>query len=311
MRCRTVFLGLVVLLLLVGCTKDKTKKLEIQPFIGGTSGLLIDFVDLRKEVFDGGRDPFDVVVKLENKGETLIPKNKVRVKLTGVRPEEFGKTEEQFILSPPEDVFDNRKDVQGNVQPSTPVFVEFRELNHFTKITGSALSFPVRAEICYRYGSRAISKLCVRENLVAPKAGGICEINEAKPTFSSGAPLQVANVQESTRAKNKISFSFELQNSGTGLVYERDTNCDKSTRKNENRVFVSADTKAQGLSCTGLTNRGTAAEGFVTLFEGKKTVTCTQDIARPSDYELLLSVETVYDYEEFKQTDITVKSSGE
>ncbi|MEM4247249.1 MAG: hypothetical protein QXF14_02920, partial [Candidatus Woesearchaeota archaeon] len=65
------------------------------------------------------------------------------------------------------------------------------------------------------------------------------------------------------------------------------------------------------LQCTGLTTTGTKAEGYVTLYDKKKTVTCTQTITTSTDYEQQISMEATYDYEEYKQTQITVKSSGE
>ena len=71
------------------------------------------------------------------------------------------------------------------------------------------------------------------------------------------------------------------------------------------------DSNLPGLSCTGLESKGRTAEGYVTLFSGNKIVTCTQTIATRTDFEQLVTIEAEYDYEEYKQTSITVKSSGE
>lgn len=310
---RRAVVGLMILLVLaVACAPAKKgEKVELTaPFVGGTTGIVSDFVDFRREVFDGGRDPFDVVVKLENKGETNVQASRVRVKLSGINPAEFGKLEEDLRKSPADDVIGVRKDPQGNVLPGSPVFVEFIGLNHFTPIAGAQVAFPLRADICYLYSTKAMSKLCVRSNILAPEAGGICEINEDKPVFNSGAPVQVGTVKETARAKDKIGFSFEITNAGTGEIFERGSACDRSTRAKANRVYVIVDSGMPGLQCTGLTTSGTKAEGFTTLFDGKKIVSCTQTVPR-GDFEQQISIEAIYDYEEFKQTEIIVKSSGE
>ena len=140
---KTVFAAMLLIVMIAGCTggpkKGQTVDLSATPFIGGTAGLSADFVDFRADVFDGGRDPFDVVVKLDNKGEYTVPASRVRVKLSGVNPAEFGKLEEDLIKSAPDDLIGTNTDAQGNILPSTPVFIEFTGLNHLfqTCETGS------------------------------------------------------------------------------------------------------------------------------------------------------------------------------
>ncbi len=311
---RKIITAIIFLTLLTACTGGTKagEKIDLgAPFAGGTVGLAAEFIDFRSAVFDGGRDPFDVIVKLENKGEATALPERVRVKLSGINPAEFGKLEENLVMSPPDELYAVRKDAEGNVVPGGQATVEFTGLNHFSPIAGAQVAFPLRADICYTYTTKAVSKLCVRENLLAPEAGGICEISEDKEIKNSGAPVQVGVVKETARGKDKISFNFEVSNAGTGQIYERGSFCDKSTRAKENRVYVIVDTGMPGLQCTGLTTTGTKAEGATTLYEGKKIITCTQTITSRADFEQQTSIEVVYDYEEYKQTEITVKSSGE
>ncbi len=312
MRNAIVFLT-ILLVVLAGCAggkKGETVDLGA-PFVGGTSGLIADFIDYRAEVFDGGRDPFDVVVKLENRGESTVAANRVRVKLSGVNPAEFGKVEEDLSESPTDELFGVSKDPQGVALMGGQATVEFTGLNHFSPIAGASVTLPLRADICYLYSTKAVSKLCVREDILNPDEGGICEINQDKPVFNSGAPVQVASVKEAARGKDKVSITFDIMNAGTGQIFERGSGCDRSTRAKENRVYVIVDSGMPGLACTGLATSGTKAEGFVTLFDGKKTVTCTQGVSSRTDFEQQVRIEAVYDYEEYKQTEITVKSSGE
>ncbi len=309
---RRLIIVLMLALLVLACKPSSKKQVQMEaPFQGGTQGLALDFQDLRKDVFDGGRDPFDVIVKLENKGEALIKKEDVQVKISGINPAEFSKGEADLMLNAPDDVIEMRKDPQGSTLPGQQVFVEFTGLNHKGVISGASAQFPLRADVCYVYRTKTVSVLCVRDNLLTPRAGGICEINADKQVFNSGAPVQVANFKEATRAKDKIGFTFEVKNSGTGSVFQRNSVCDRIDRKNENRVYVIVETGLDGLQCTGLETSGKGAEGFVTLYGGSKIVSCSQTISSRSDYEQLVNIETVYDYEQTVQSTIAVKNSGE
>jgi hypothetical protein len=303
---------LVLAFFVVGCQAGTKKQVALEaPFIGGSQGLALDFQNLRKEIFDGGSDPFEVLVKLDNKGEELVKKENVRVKLSGINPAEFSKSELDLMLNAPDDVIEMRKDPQGGTLPGQQVVVEFSGLNHKGVISGASAQFPLRADVCYLYRTKTVSELCVRENLLTPRTGGICELNEDKSVFNSGAPVQVTNFREATRAKDKVGFSFEVKNVGTGSVFQRNSMCDRSERKNENRVYVIVETGLSGLQCTGLETAGRGAEGFVTLYDGSKIVSCAQSISSRSDYEQLINIETIYDYEQSIQSTIVVKNSGE
>jgi hypothetical protein len=305
------FAIIAVMIFLMGCAGEGEQREITSPFIGGVSGVAADFVEMRSEVFDGGRDPFDIVIKLENLGEADVAKENIKIKLSGINPAEFNKLEEELTASPADDLNAKRKDTAGNIIPGPPVFIEFKELNHISPITGGQIDLPLRADVCYLYKTKAVSKICVRENILNPAAGGICEITGPKPLFNSAAPIQFADFKESARSRDKIGFSFEVRNAGTGSVYGKNTFCDTTERKNKDAVYVIVDTNLPGLSCTGLESRGRTAEGYVTLFGGKKIVTCTQTVSTRTDFEQLVTLDAEYDYEEFKQTTITVKSSGE
>lgn len=309
---RRLVVILAVVFLVVGCQAGSKKQVNLEtPFIGGSQGLALDFQDLRKEVFDGGRDPFDVIVKLDNKGESLVKKEDVQVKISGINPAEFSKGEAGLMLNAPDDVIEVRGAPQGSTLPGQQVFVEFTGLNHKGVISGASAQFPLRADVCYVYRTKTVSELCVRDNLLTPRAGGICEVNGDKQVFNSGAPVQVANFKEAARAKDKIGFTFEIKNAGAGSVFQRNSICNRIDRKNENRVYVIVQTGLDGLQCTGLETSGKGAEGFVTLYDSSKIVSCSQTISSRSDYEQLVNIETIYDYEQTVQSTITVKSSGE
>ncbi|MBN2112424.1 hypothetical protein JW707_04990 [Candidatus Woesearchaeota archaeon] len=303
-------MAVISMLFLTGCGEGEGQLPGAgTPFLGGTSGVSISFEDSPPaEVFDGGDFPFDIVVRLKNDGEWDIPKNNIKVKISGIRAEQFNLAESQLAKNAPEDLPKKQRDPTGTLLESPPVLVEFTNFNHRESITGSELTYPIRADVCYRYGTTAVSQLCVRENILNPQEGGICTINEAKTLFNSAAPVQVTSFTESARSSEKVGFSFTITHSGTGSIYEQDTLCNKESMAFEDRIYVKVDAGISGLECSGLSEE---TEGFVKLFGGTKTVSCTLTIPNPGDYQLPLRIDLGYDYESSTSTQILVRHSGE
>ncbi len=311
MRIIKLFLAIIVLVSLIACGSTEDTKV-IKPFIGGTEGIFVDFApDLRKEIYDGGGDSFNVGVKLHNKGETDVKKDDVIVKLSGFLPQILGKQESELSKKPSEDVESFKRGPKDETLASQPVFVEFTDLKYLSQITGSSLPFPLKVDVCYRYTTNAISKLCYRQNIMNPAPGGICEINADKEITNSGSPIQIQNLKEFARGSDKIAFSFDIKHLGTGLVFSTDSgHCELP--KEKNKVLITIDTGIDGLSCPSLTTKkGTAVEGVVQLFDGAKPIQCTQTVTTKSDYENLVNVKVDFDYSDSKTTEVIVKHSVE
>ncbi len=313
----TLAVTMVFVFAIAGCTSTNQKPTTTAPFIGGTTGLLINFVQDSppNEVFDGGSFPFAVVVKLENDGEFTIPKNNVRVEITGVRAEEYGLTPHDLIKGPDDDLLGTQKDSEGNVVESPPAFVTFEGFNHKDPISGTFLDATFRASACYLYQTKANAKICVRQNILQPEKGGVCEINEAKKAYNSGGPLQVTSFTEAARAKDKVSFTFKIEQKGNGNVFKKGMWCNQSFT-NEDMVFVEVNSGIPRLKCSGFLGEATETSGYVRLLSGSAqdnaggaTLTCTQDIASPSDYESTIEIKASYDYKESKETQVLVKHS--
>lgn len=307
---KRVALALIACVLIIAACKTGERADIGAPFIGGTEGITMEYLQDAPpaEVFDGGDFPFDIVVKLQNKGEWLIPAANAVITISGILPAEFQKTEASMQQNPTEDLLAMRKDAEGNIIKSNPVFVEFTGFNHATSIAGATQTFPLRATACYAYGTLGNALLCSRKNILAPAANGVCLIDEDKQVFNSGAPVQVTSLREDPRAPNKIGFTFKVQYQGEGKIYERGSVC-LDDRAVKDKVFVDVKTGLPGLRCTGLTQGGEAS-GFITLFGGEKIITCTQQIPSQSDFKFPVVIELTYDFEEDIQTDITVKSIG-
>jgi hypothetical protein len=314
MRKVAIIILSIAILLIVGCTTPgEGKQVNIEPFIGGTQGLDIQFEANTPptETFDGGFSPFDIVLRIENKGEHKVKKESTQVEITGIRAQEFNLLGEDLIKQLDEDLDAVRKDQGGTIIPSNPLFVEYQDLNHITFIDAGSIPFTLAADVCYEYGTKAVSKLCVRKNILNPDANGLCELNEDKPTFNSGAPVHITRLRQNARSTEKIGFSFDLQHVGTGAVYEPSSTCDSSLRRYQDRVLVRVETKMSGLSCSGLDEKsGGVAEGFASIIGGTKTITCTQKVPK-QDFEAPITIKLTYDYANRIDTQIVVKSSGE
>lgn len=300
-----------MLLFVLACTPSGPATLPT--FLGGNEGLSIQFDKNSppKEVFDGGDFPFDIVVRLENKGEYFVPKDLVSVSISGVRAQLFNLQDADLRRAADEDLVERKVDSTGQVIEPGLVFAEFKNLNHVSFITGNALTFPFIAEVCYQYGTKAATSLCVRKNLANPEADGLCEIDGTRPVGSSGAPVQVTDVREFQRGKESVGFTFTLKHTGptTGRVFALSSRCEGG-RSSEDRAHVKVTSDVPGLSCQGLSaSREGAVEGVVPIYEGERVVTCTQQIGSPADYELPIRIDAQYDYRDSVRTDVVVKHS--
>lgn len=309
---KAVILGLIILLILglTGCDKkEETTETTIEnPFIGGVNGLEANFENLRADVRDQGQDPFDIILKLENNGEQNIEVNKVKVTLSGINPTEFSITQSDLTKRTTEESISRKKTTEGDITPSAPAFIEYTGINYKGKITGTQMIFPLKADICYNYKTNAVGKLCVRSNALTSEEG-VCTVTGEKTIYSSGSPVQIANLKENARAKNKVGFTFEIINAGDGSLYKTGENCDQSKRENENKVHVKVESNLAGLNCVGLTNTGTGiTEGYVTMYAGTKIISCSQETP-VNDFEQVIKITAEYDYEISKTESIIVKSS--
>ncbi len=294
------------LFLLAACSgQDQNNSLK-DPWIGGTDGVLISFEENapQPEVFDGGDYPFGVVVKLKNEGEYDVPKENVKVTISGILASEFGKTEASLIKRPDENILPKRKDAEGRVEDSDPVFVDFGDFTFNSSLVAQQ-PYTFRAEACYTYQTTANSVVCILEDNL--DEAGLCKVSEQKQIFNSGAPLQIINFIESSRGKDKIAFTFTIQHKGNGRIYQQLSGCNSTTRNFEDIVWVEVDTGISGaIECSGL-REGTSSSGYVRLFSDNKPITCAQTVNTNSDYQKPVVIRMKYDYQDNKETTVLVK----
>ncbi len=307
---KLILYSVVFSLILAGCaSENKNTVTKSSTFIGGSEGITIEFLENAPpaEVFDNNTYPFDVSVKLENKGEFDVPKEKVKVILSGIDRKEFNNP--PAVLSPDENLEKSRIDPNGKVVQGTVTYVNFPNLIYKGNLPGNT-PFIIRADLCYQYGTIAQARMCVRDDLTSVEEG-VCDPSGQKSVVSSGAPVQVSNFEQSPAGKKKITFSFDVEHRNTGLISRKDRDCSDDL-DNKNRVLVTIDTGdlTSKLSCSGLEGGNSKTSGYINLYNGKRNVRCTQDLEGASgDFEKIVNIQLNYAYKDHVSTNILVKDN--
>ena len=342
-RSELVLFGAIFLLVLAGCKGgDTSTGAPTTPFLGGTRGLEISFLEGSPpdEVTDGDTFDFQAVVKLRNQGEADLKKGQVNISLIGFLPSDFRSNLNDFSDSdlinknPDDDLLPRKKDSEGNIIESVETFKTFpkddKNFKFKNTLDGNTV-FILRADVCYAYHTDALSEICVLENMVDVPDDSICDPSETKTIFSSGSPVQITGFRQNVAGKNKLQFSFDIEHSGSGKVFEQEVdaqgnviiNCPKSAsdrRTKEDEVVVNVTTGLKdvdgvaaagaSLRCTGLNDKTDVSEssGPVKLVNGKRTITCTQELAPDrTDFKKSVGITVDFNYLDSADKEILVK----
>ena len=233
-------LALLVVLFLAACgTETQT---ATGPFVGGVKGLTAKFIaDLPPDnVMDQNQYPFEIHLEVENKGEYDLNASSTTISILGIDPKSFGNP---VMMRPsPENLAGAKKDSNGNTIPGTKTRFEFPGFSYTGSVAGDT-SFIITADMCYAYGTKATSKLCVKKDM-AGISKGICTVEGDKIVFSSGAPVHVSSLRESNVGSNKISFTFTIKHVAEGLekgdIFEKGSKCSSNFSKKD-KVYVKVD----------------------------------------------------------------------
>ena len=325
-----VVLASVILLIgASGCEQTEDKKSSTST--GGTTDSFIGKVSEGLDIkFMGGAPPtevydsnyeFGINIRLENIGEYNINDEKAKVKIIGIDPVDFGKESKDFTQSVKGGLISARKDPQGNDVAGGITNIDFAGLQA-KNVTGN-VPYTIRAEICYPYGTKTVSQVCILEDLLGTtrKAGEepFCKPTGDRTYENSGAPVQVTAVKQSATAKDKVSISFDIEHQAKGLIYGLGTDCN-SVLSNKNKVRVKVKTGMNDLECSGLGKADPTTKevvGSVTLYgEGgkeKRTIVCTQSLPDGTrvDSEKQVMINLEYDYQYHVDTQLVVKHTGD
>lgn len=310
---KTIFIALTIsMIFLIGCGESSEGVSSNNPFLSGTTGFRIDFAPGAppETVFDGGNFDFDLEVKIENAGEHDVSAQDVIVRIDGISPIEFGKTSSDFTMRGiSEDLRGAEKDAATNNRIEGDVsYATFQNLNYQGNVVGSSLTRPVVASVCYEYGTKAVSSLCILDDITNDDSE-VCTVNEGKTVHSSGAPVKVTSFLQRPAGVDRVEFQFTVENQASASnIFKQDTEC-SSERSDKDVVFVEVESGLSGLSCTGLQG-GSQTSGTITLRDRSFTIRCIQPIDSENDFETTVEINLGYAVEESTRTTIRIEGSN-
>ena len=299
------------------------------PFIGGTSGVTINFEkdSPPPEVTDDESFAFEAIVRLKNEGEATVNRNDIRVNIIGFDPTDFGKTFADLRDKQPDDTLESKKrDAEGNIIEGNPTFVTFPSSSDSfipTKFSGNT-EFTFRAEACYLYQTDSNTKLCVLKDMINVNDRSLCKPIGTKTIYSSAAPVQITNFRQTVVGQNKLSFSFDIVLSGNVDIFwskpsditpssNFDAACPsapRARREMEDQVKMTItelpeDPIFNNIKCGGLES---GFKGVVRLINGRRTMICTLELpADRIDLEKTMGINLMYNVLDNKETKVLIK----
>jgi len=320
-----VLFSLFVLLLFIGGCKTTGETKLMKAFVGGSKGLDISFVEGEppEKVADFNSEQFRITLLLKNEGELGIEDNNVRVTLSGIGQNQFGMTEE-FGMT--EGLTKTNTNFISGTEKRREEILDGGE----DEITYTAIYMPdlkqdftptITANVCYVYGTRTLTNLCLRKDIARKEREGECVVDEYKTIENSGAPIQVTSLSEMKGGTNTVRVIFNIENVGSGTVYEKGTfssgDCSESNDNRDKENKLNVEIKPIGgvdianCECARL---GGGSKGVVKLnIEGKAVITCVASTAglQSTAFEAPLNINLDYDYKERISRKITVENAVE
>ncbi len=309
---------LAFMFMFAGCdaNTDDTKQNALVltgAYNGGDNALSLKFVDGQppSKIRDGGLQPFNIRMLIENLGEYTIPENKTHVCLSGINHKEFGIEDSSLDIPELRGVKkQGTNTINGAILP-----VLFSNLKYYPELPAGTNKQKILVDLSYPYKTKALISLCVSGNTLQTqdKTLKVCEI-EGKRTFAnSGSPVQINNVIQTPAGPNSLMLQFDIiKKSKSGRIY-RPSTLDEECRvlgnsvasseasMSENYVEYIVDTNGVGSISCGGSNQNSEV---VLLTNSKTTVYCTIDTKGEQDYEKPISVELNYDY--FERFELSV-----
>jgi len=338
--------GVVLLFLIAACNGggDVIGGAPTTPFLGGSQGLEISFLEGTPpaEVTDGDTFDFQALVSLKNNGEhefadpsgTPAVVGDIKVSLIGFSPNDFRSSaapgdagdfdpSDLTDVNPADTPTAKKRDSEGNIIEPTEIFIEFpktgKNFKFKSTLAGNTV-FIFRADVCYKYQTIAVSEMCVLANQIDVADNAICDPSGSKATFSSGSPVQISGFRQNVVGKDKIQLVFEIVHQGGGNVFDptvaADCPKDPTNRRNKEKevrvdVQTGIGTTAQ-LKCVGLTTAASGsdivASGIVKLINGRRTVTCTQELDDGrTDFKRNVDINVTFNYLDSTDKEVLVK----
>lgn len=326
---KAILISLVLLsTFLAACTGGNTGITAFDPFIGGSEGIRMEFIQGQPPqeegaILDNGQSSFAVGVQLTNIGEHDIDEGDfLEVELRGILPEQFNVGLADLTKGLEDPLPGARKNLDGSIIPGQFGVISFEGLSYLPDARGD-IPKTFQVDLCYDYKTFSSTPVCVADDvtnaLTDIEDKEICQINGIKTVKSSGGPVQVTDLKQLPQGGSRISVIFTLSHVGNGRIYKvgSPNRCDdnlRNTDRNKVDVLVSLPgTSSASVECQSFDTAGDSSAGEVILWEGNpRTVTCTIEGNSGANiiYEDLLDIELSYMYEQTSSVTALVKDIG-
>lgn len=308
----TLLMILTITVLLTSCGGNNVTPTSKNPFRGGTDSVSVSFESEAPpaEIYAGTDYPFSIMLHVKNDGEYDIPKQDFSVAIQGIEAGLYGKSASYLIAEAAnDDLLATKLDSEGNIIPGTEDYLEFSDLAYQNDLS-ARISVPIQADVCYVYGTKAQSSICLKRDPTKDNDNDVCAANEDKTIYTSSSPVQITDFKETPFGKSTVSFTFTIKHNSVGEIYARHTTCgDRGVNfADSDKVWVQVDVGVAGVSCTGLSSGTSTTEGFVKLGPEGRPITCKLDVDQLSnDFVQSVNILLEYDYRQILSTSLDVK----
>ncbi|MEW6063271.1 MAG: hypothetical protein AB1571_02795 [Nanoarchaeota archaeon] len=296
---------LLVALLLTGQQCGKKQEKTEGPFVGGSNGLSVSFVQgyPPSEFFQSDTVPTKVLLK--NNGESDVNAGEAKVKLYGVYLPNFGLTDVYKATS---------STLRGITQYSKEGSEQEVDLGNI-KYSQQVINFEdvtLRAKVCYPYKTKVQTKICLGSlSEIEKGAEQVCTITGEKLTQGSvsSAPIQITSITQKPFSSNQVLFEITLQNNGKGSVYKPVSSCEDLEdviKRGSSENIVSIEISPADIKCSFLESESN--KGTVKLIDNKKTFTCRKTVeSTGSNYIQNMNIDISYKYIESTSTTVKIR----
>ena len=290
------------LLLFSSCDTEETETSSVGTFIGGTAGVVAEFVNLNPPTEFDQSSAVPLKVLLKNMGESQIASGKASVKVFSPSPSSLGISDTYKSTSGELYELDDLTKTGGEQE------IDFGKISYKPDVTNEE-HITLRARYCYDYNTHANIDVCLKSKTSAEADESICSTDGEKvgSGMVSSAPVQVTSVLEDPRP-NKVQFAIKIVNQGTGIVYNPASSCinldDDDTRLTEKNKLDIKITSPVEIECD-FKDGESSSEGTITLNENKEYILrCWKDIEETLEDKLKITL--TYKYRDQIKKEVTV-----
>ncbi len=300
---KKLFVALLMAVVFIsGCGGDNEVPTGEGPFIGGSEGVLVSFVDSAPSYeFVAGQD-IPVKLLLKNNGEHDLAEGSVEAKLYGVHMPSFGLDSDWKSVTSP--LIGAKK---GFLEEGPEKMVDMGTLNYVAEIS-SPMETTLFGKICYPYRTSASVELCISSQEIEDSGGEVvCDISGEKVVSGgvSSGPVQLTSFAEQFEGRDRLVFKLAFGNSGTGELFDKEISCSDTEsiegNLDENKVYL---TMPEDVTCFFVEGEESNA-GYVR--PGGSPTTCYMEIENTgSSYERNMEVLMDYKYIESTSVDLRI-----